>query len=203
MRSRPPILLITLIFLPQSAFAHLVSTRFGEFYSGVLHPMTTLLHLLPWMAIALLCGLQQQQSCSRWALILFPGVTFFGALIGSQFVQPDWIHLLNMTSFLIGLLVALALNLKLPILIFLLTIFGFSHGFANGDTGLRGAELVLYVSGVAVAAYLLMTLLSAAAKLAVNQGGWGSVAIRAGGSWIMAVGILQIGFNLMIPSGLQ
>lgn len=194
---------LALMLLPQTASAHLVSTRFGEFYSGVLHPLSTLTHLLPWMAIALLCGLQQQTRYSRWALILFPVVTFFGALTGSQFVQPEWIALLNMTSLLIGLLVALALNLKPPVFIVLLLIFGFSHGFANGDSGLRGSDLVLYISGVAVAAYLLMTLLTAAAKLTVSQAPWGSVAIRAGGSWIMAVGILQIGVTLMIPAGLE
>lgn len=192
-----------LLLLPQTASAHLVSTRFGEFYSGVLHPLSTLIHLLPWMAIALLCGLQQQTRYSRWALILFPAVTFMGALTGSQVAQPEWIALLNMTSLLIGLLVALALSLKPSVFIALLLLFGFSHGFANGDGGLRGSDFVLYISGVAVAAYLLMTLLTAAVKFTVNQAPWGSVAIRAGGSWIMAVGILQIGVTLMIPAGLE
>lgn len=194
---------ICLILLPQTAFAHLVSTRFGEFYSGVLHPLSTLIHLLPWIAIALLCGMQRQEAYSRWALLLFPGATLLGAIVGGQIMPPDWINLLNLASFLIGLLVALALPLKAPVFIALLAVFGFSHGFANGEPGLRGSDFILYVSGVAVAAYLLMIVLSAASKLTVNQAQWGSVAVRAGGSWIMAVGILYIGFNLMIPVGLE
>jgi len=165
----------------------------------MLHPLSTLLHLLPWVAIALLCGIQRQSAYSRWALLLFPGATLLGALIGSQFLHPDWIYLINMSSFLIGLLVALALNLNPAVLIAVLSIFGFSHGFANGEPGLRGSDFVLYVGGVAAAAYLLMTLMSAAAKLTITQAPWGIVAVRAVGSWIMAVGILHIGFTFMIP----
>ena len=200
---RPFIWIACLALLPQTALAHLVSTRFGEFYSGMLHPVTTLLHLLPWLAIALLCGIQRQQSYSKWALLLFPGATLVGALIGSQFLHPDWIYLINTTSFLIGLLVALALKLNPLVFIALLCMFGFSHGFANGEPGLRGSDFVLYVSGVAAAAYLLVTLISAAAKLTITRAPWGIVAVRAVGSWIMAVGILHIGFTLMIPAGLE
>ncbi len=199
---RPIIWIACLALLPQTALAHLVSTRFGEFYSGMLHPVTTLLHLLSWLAIALLCGIQQQ-GYSKWALLLFPGATLFGALIGSWFLHPEWIHLVNIASFLVGLLVALALRLNPAAFIALLLVFGFSHGFANGEPGLRGSEFVLYVSGVAAAAYLLMTLISAATRLTVTQAPWGIVAVRAAGSWIMAVGILHIGFTLMIPAGLE
>lgn len=195
------VLLCGLSLLPQTAFAHLVSTRFGEFYSGVLHPVTTLIHLLPWMAIALLIGLQKHAAYSRWALLIFPGATFLGAIIGSEFTQSDWIYLLNLSSFLMGLLVALALNLKPAAFIGLLTIFGFSHGFANAEPELKGSDFLLYVIGVAVAAYLLITLLSAASRLAANQAHWGSVAVRAGGSWILAIGIIYIGYTLMIPAG--
>lgn len=194
---------VCLVLLPQAAFAHLVSTRFGEFYSGALHPLSTLSHVLPWMAIALLCGLQQSGVYARQALILFPLATFSGAIVGSQFSQPDWVQLLNLASFLIGFLVALALHLRPPIFIAVLSLFGFSHGFANGEPGLQGSDFVLYVAGVGVAAYLLMTLVTAATKLTVQHTPWGSVAIRAGGSWITAVGILYIGFNLMIPPGLE
>jgi len=194
---------ICLTLLPQTALAHLVSTRFGEFYNGLLHPLTTLPHLLPWIAIALLCGLQRRVAYASWALLIFPGATLLGALSGSHFDQPAWIQALNLASFLIGFLVALAVHLKPGIFIVLFALVGFTHGFANAETGLRGSDIVFYASGVAMAAYLLMTLLSAAGKSLVNQAGWGSVAVRAGGSWIAAVGILYIGFVFMIPAGVE
>lgn len=195
--------IVCLVLLPQTAFAHLVSTRFGEFYSGVLHPVTTLLHLLPWIAIALLVGLQKHSAYSKWALLVFPLLTFLGAVIGGQFSQPEWIHLLNLASFMIGVLVALALNLKPAVFFALLVIFGLSHGVANAEPELRGSDFILYATGVAVAAYLLMTLLTTASKLTAKQTPWGSVAIRAGGSWILAVGILYIGFNFMVPLAVE
>ena len=190
-----------LLLLPQTAFAHLVSTRFGEFYSGVLHPLTTLIHLVPWMAIALLVGLQKHTDYSKWALLIFPGTTFLGAAIGGEFTQPDWLYWLNLASFFVGILVALALNLKPAVFIAVLAIFGFSHGFANAETELRGSDFLLYVIGVAAAAYLLIALLSAASKLAAQHAQWSSVAVRAGGSWILAVGIIYSGYTLMSPAG--
>jgi hydrogenase/urease accessory protein HupE len=60
-----------LLCLPEQAAAHLVSTRFGELYSGLLHPLTTLQHLVPWLALGLLGGLQAPRT-ARWALLAFP-----------------------------------------------------------------------------------------------------------------------------------
>ena len=46
-------LLLFCLLTPQCAHAHLVSTRFGEYYAGLLHPVITLSHLIPWLALAL------------------------------------------------------------------------------------------------------------------------------------------------------
>src|SRR5690606_40782915 len=86
-----------------------------------------------------------------WALIAFPAATLLGAIIGSHFTQPDWIGFLNLASFFIGLLIALALQLKLAPFLAIITIFGFTHGFANAESDLRGSDFVLYVCGVAAA----------------------------------------------------
>ena len=40
--------------LPSWASAHLVNTDVGEFYAGMLHPLTSPEHLLPTLALALL-----------------------------------------------------------------------------------------------------------------------------------------------------
>jgi nickel/cobalt exporter len=44
---------------PALASAHLVNTDVGEFYAGMMHPLTSAEHLLPTLALALLasqCG---------------------------------------------------------------------------------------------------------------------------------------------------
>ena len=49
-------LLIALIslFWPVEVWAHLVNANVGEFYAGMLHPLTSAEHLLPTLALALI-----------------------------------------------------------------------------------------------------------------------------------------------------
>jgi hydrogenase/urease accessory protein HupE len=37
--------------IPTPAFAHLVNTKVGEFYAGMLHPLTSVEHLFPSLAL--------------------------------------------------------------------------------------------------------------------------------------------------------
>jgi len=57
--------------IPSPAFAHLVNTNVGEFYAGMLHPLTSVEHLFPAVALALLagrCGI----PVARWTVAVFP-----------------------------------------------------------------------------------------------------------------------------------
>ena len=40
-------LLLFVVITSSTAYAHLPSPRFGDYYGGVLHPLTALEHLLP------------------------------------------------------------------------------------------------------------------------------------------------------------
>jgi nickel/cobalt transporter (NicO) family protein len=42
--------------LPARASAHLVNTDVGEFYAGMMHPLTSAEHLLPILVLALLAS---------------------------------------------------------------------------------------------------------------------------------------------------
>ena len=42
------------VCLPAKAYAHLVNTNVGEFYAGMMHPVTSSAHLLPILALALI-----------------------------------------------------------------------------------------------------------------------------------------------------
>jgi hydrogenase/urease accessory protein HupE len=44
-------LAFALDLIPAPAFAHLVNTDVGEFYAGMLHPLTSIEHLLPTVAL--------------------------------------------------------------------------------------------------------------------------------------------------------
>ena len=187
--------------LPNIASAHLVSTRFGDYYSGLMHPLVALAHVVPWLALGLL-GALQGPATARWALLSFPLAVMLGSLLGTYLPELSWINSLNLASIaLIGLLVALAMRLPPSFFIAVTALFGVSHGFTNDATTLFGSNRLLYIIGVGSAAYLLIALVTASATALRQRTQWGEIVLRAVGSWIVAVGILFGGYTVLIAPG--
>jgi hydrogenase/urease accessory protein HupE len=185
------------VLLPGPAAAHLVSTRFGELYNGMLHPLISLQHLVPWLALGLLGGLQNATT-ARWALLTFPLAIVAGLVLADVLPELTFIETLNIASFVvIGLLVVLKLELGKALFLSLVVLFGLTHGYANAAPGFRGLEWLLYAVGVGLTAYLLITLMSASTHALVAGQGWRVIAVRAAGSWITAAGVLYAGFFLI------
>ena len=197
MTSRALVVAILFVSLPETASAHLVSTRFGELYSGLLHPLTALQHLVPWLGLGLLGGLLGSRI-SKWVLLAFPLSVGVGALLAGPLPAATAVDYLNLLSFvLLGLLVAVAVRLNRPTFLTLTVVFGLSHGFANGSPDLAGWPLLLYAFGVLLAAYLLIAIATAVAEVVAQRATWGKIAIRAAGSWIVAIGLVFSGYSLM------
>lgn len=194
------VLLVGLCCVPSLASAHLVSTRFGELYSGILHPLITLAHAVPWLGLGLLAG-AQQALVARWVSAAFPLAVGLGAAVGGFLPESELVTYLNLASFLVlGLLVVFAVKLNRPLLLGVSALTGLSHGYANGTPGLTAGGAVLYVLGVAIAAYAVVTLMAGLAQWLRNRASWGHTAVRAAGSWIVAVGLIFGGFSLMTLS---
>lgn len=192
-----------LAMLPNIASAHLVSTRFGEFYSGLLHPLAALAHLVPWLALGLLAALQPP-STSRWALLSFPLAVAIGSILGSSLPAAELVDSVNLASMaLIGLMVALAPRLSPTAFIVVTACVGVSHGYANSAATLFGSDRLLYILGVVTAAYMLMALITATATVLRQNTRWGLIAVRALGSWIVAVGVLYGGYSLLMMPGIR
>lgn len=165
----------------------------------MVHPLTALNHLLPWLALGLLAGLQSAHI-SRRALWVFPLAVAVGTALGCWLAESALVNQLNlMAFFVLGLLVALAQKLPAWAFISLATLFGVVEGFGNGTLDVYGTGFWLYVGGVTAAAYVLVTLVTAAAYWIGRRQAWGSIAVRALGSWIMAAGILYGGLLLFKP----
>jgi hydrogenase/urease accessory protein HupE len=176
--------------------AHLVSTRFGEFYSGMLHPVTTLQHLLPWLALGLLGGLQAPTT-ARWALLTFPLGALIGVGLATVLPELPLVEPLNLLSFVVlGVLVALKLPLGLTLFLSLALMLGLTQGYANAAAGYPGFEGLLHATGVALSAYLVITLTAGSANALACGPTWGTVAVRATGSWIAAAGTMYAGYLL-------
>lgn len=183
-----------------SAHAHLVSTRFGELYNGMLHPLLALEHVVPWLALGLVGALAGSMT-SRWAVAVFPLGVFVGVLVAAFVPGVEAVGVANLLSFVLlgGLVVA---NIALPKTAFLIIValIGLSHGYGNGSDELVGNALLLYATGVALAAYLIVTLVTAGAVALARQEAWGRIAIRAAGSWVLAIGLVFGGFSMLAAS---
>lgn len=190
-------LLALTLCVAEPASAHLVSTRFGEFYSGLIHPVSTLLHLVPWIALGIFGGLLGSDISKR-VLLVFPLAVGVGVLAATRLPQYDVIFALNAASLVVlGLLAAFALPLNTAAFLALTVIVGLSHGYANGVADLSGGPLVLYVMGVSVAAYLVISIATGLSHALTHRTPWGRTAVRAVGSWVVAIGLVFGAYSLL------
>lgn len=181
--------------VPTTAEAHLVTARFGDFYSGALHPLTALEHVIPWLAVGLLAGLQEIRT-GRWMVLVFPVAIFAGTCGSAVWPSMALLSMVNLASFIVlGALVALAWRLPPPVLLGLGAAFGFSHGYENGLAAPPDGKLWLFGVGVTAAGYVIVTLITALTVVITRRRGWPKVAVRAVGSWIGAIGIMLVGLT--------
>ncbi len=193
-----PAVFVAALIASEPAAAHSVSARFGELYSGLLHPLTTLVHLVPWLALGLLGGFIEPLK-SRWVLVAFPASVAAGGLLAAVLPASGWVEALNLASFVVlGALVVLGRKLGFTVFAGLTVVFGLSHGFANNATSLAGGALLLYTLGLAAAAYMLIALTTAFSHALLERTRWGNVAVRAAGSWIVAIGLVFGGYTLLL-----
>jgi urease accessory protein len=181
--------------LPGPASAHLVSVRFGDFYTGLIHPLTAFENALPWLALAMFAGLHGAPR-ARWILLAFPSAVAAGAAFATATPHLANIQTLNTISFvLLGVLVALGRRAGLAVLTAVAVTTGFIHGYDNGLAFTVGGNALLFVGGVACAAYVFAAIVMAL-TLGVTVHAWGRIAVRAVGSWIAAIGIMLLGLAL-------
>ena len=75
--------LLVLLLLTDTASAHAVGARFGDYYAGLLHPLTAFEHLLPILGICLLAGFQTPRV-ARWIPNMFGGIPTLAAMNNAQ-----------------------------------------------------------------------------------------------------------------------
>ena len=175
------------------AGAHSLSSRFGDFYGGMLHPVTALEHALPIFALGLLAG-QQGARAARWLLLVFPFALLLGAALAIVAPALPWVPVLNRASFaLLGALVAGAWRLPLPLMAGLAALFGLSHGYENGSALTPEVAAHLFVPGVALIGFMAAAVVSAVTLALTAKAHWLRIGVRVVGSWIAAIGILMVG----------
>jgi urease accessory protein len=191
-----------LLLFATQAHAHSAARGIGDFYAGALHPLTSLEHVLPFLAFGILAG-QQGQKAER-VLAAFCLALLAGAALSLWIPGNPWVSVANLASSVaFGALVALARPLPGMLFYAIAIGFGLTHGFANGEGMAEGGKPYLFFPGVALAG-LVVTAYGFITTdwLLRRKIGWVRIALRVAGSWIAAIGILVLAviWRTLFPS---
>ena len=178
--------------MPPLLFAHLVTTGLGPLFDGIGHLVVTPEDLLPVVALALLAGLGGKPY-ARTVLFTVVGAWLVGGLLG---LAVGWAVPLASTglSFLVlGGLVAADRPMNATAGVALAVALGVIHGQMNGtEMGTAGIGVVGLLGTVGC----VFVLVSLVTGLVVSlERAWTRIAVRVAGSWIVATGLLMLGWT--------
>jgi hydrogenase/urease accessory protein HupE len=94
----------------------------------------------------------------------------------------------------LGGLVVADIKLSLRSMTALAAVVGLVHGYLNGSGMGLSASSIQAALGVAGAVFVLVALV--AAFVAALRAQWARIAVRVGGSWIAASGLLMLGWSM-------
>ena len=182
-----------LLAAPAAAQAHLVNSGLGFFYDGALHLLLSPGDLLGLVAAALLAGLRGARA-GRLTVMALTISWLLAGMIGMGLPVTLDLTWLGVVSFLIlGLLVAFDARLSPLAVASLGAAYGAFHGLLNGSTlAVMGAG-ASSLFGI-VLTVMVIALLTTAAVVPVRAL-WARVAVRVAGSWVVAVGMLMLGWS--------
>lgn len=178
----------TLIAITGPAFAHTGHGPAGGFVHGFTHPMGGLDHMLVMVAVGLYAA--RLGGSARWLMpAAFIAFMAFGGLLGTFRIADPFFEVgVAMSVIVLGLAVALRVNMPAITAIAVVGLIAIVHGYVHG------AEMPGDVSGYAYAAgFILATGLLHGAGIALGlaagrfaaRGGW-RIAQAAGGAMALA-----------------
>lgn len=146
---------------PSRAYAHLVNTNVGEFYAGMIHPLTSAEHLLPTLALALLAS-QCGKQAARRTLVIFPLALMSGILAGSYFTPLGFVHPANLAAIvLLGSLLVIAHRVSAAMVTMVALLTGLILGYRSGVDMAVSKAGYQFIPGVALTGLILVALFAA------------------------------------------
>jgi hydrogenase/urease accessory protein HupE len=186
-------ILFLMILCPLPAEAHLNSTGMGPVYDGLLHFLQSPEDVIPVLALALFSGLRGVAH-GRRTLFVLPVAWLLGGLVGLASTN-NGNSVLTVASFLLlGGLVAADAHLSLRATTVIAALLGLEHGYLNGaGMGQPGVGAVALLGLV----FMVFVLVAVCAAFVVRlRWPWTRIAVRVVGSWIVASGLLMLGWSL-------
>jgi hydrogenase/urease accessory protein HupE len=179
------------LLFSSTAEAHLVTTGLGPVYDGISHLLLTPEDLLPVLALTLFAGLRGA-SYSRLTLFVVPTAWLLGGIIGLLMGWPANPAMAAFSLLALGGLVAADVRLPQGALIGIACIFGLFHGFLNGAAMEEARLGALGLLGIVSTLFVLIALI--ASFVVPLRIPWMRIAVRVLGSWIVAIGLLMLGW---------
>jgi hydrogenase/urease accessory protein HupE len=196
-----PIALVLAICLsPTVADAHTALQGMGSFWSGVAHLLTSLDQLAFLLGLAIWTSFQDIRLDAKIIRTAFLAV-LIGAWFGAEFIHGAGLHLPAASAVLmmtVGLAGAAALKISAPPLLGLALTGGLVCGAGSADPASGTSAALFSLGGSIAAASVLSYGLLGARGL---ESHWGSVARRAGASWIAAIGVIVLVFSISRNGG--
>ena len=188
------VLTLLLLVLAGNAEAHSTVKGVGDLYAGMLHVLTGLEHVLPFVALSLLAGQRGMKAQAEAVLLVFPLALMVGAAAALWISPLPGLMFFNMASaILLGGLVASAWPLPRALFYSLVVVFGLSHGFANGEAISGSIKAYLFILGIGLAGLAVIAYGTLMVDyLLKRKTGWITIAVRVAGSWIAAIGVLVL-----------
>ncbi|OPY94569.1 hypothetical protein A5906_13485 [Bradyrhizobium sacchari] len=183
-----------------AAEAHIVPARLGDFYMGVVHPLTDLQDVVLWTATGVLAGTLGATK-GRWLIALFPLGLVAGLLLG-RVLGAASTQLADAAMMLaIGLLLAAAVQVPTVLLSAMAFAVAVIRGAANGADLAPETDRVLFAAGLTCVGYAAITLAMALTTVfkrtnSDSATSWRAIAIRALGGWIAAIGLMMASLAL-------
>jgi hydrogenase/urease accessory protein HupE len=177
------------------AHAHLVSTELGSFYDGAAHPLVTPEDLLTILGLAVLAAFRGPQAGRRVLIALTTGWCL-GVSFAFGIAADEWQFRLATAGIVLALGLSGLLRLAVPTGALVLAggIIGLMRGAMNGSAARVADGEWLSVMGIATGVFVLAALLSGFSLYLEKRGA--SIVLRIGASWIAAIGLLSLGWEL-------
>jgi urease accessory protein len=184
-----------LLAIPASASAHTAINGVGDFFGGVLHPLTTPAHLLVLLGLGLLAGRPAPLNLKIPLAVFIPVSAVALGLTATGLVKTVYPPILIGLGLIAGLLVALG---KPPPAAALAALFGFAALALGLDSAVETGSATVVVKtllGTWLSLILAVADIAYYVSFFTSQK-WQQVGIRVAGSWITAVSFMILAFAL-------
>ena len=186
--------------VPSVCHAHLVNTDVGEFYAGMLHPLTSVEHLLPLFALSLLAS-QCSRRGARWSVLVFPVVLMTGILVGSRLGPSQFVHFVNLLAIpVLGGLLAWGRPLDVFALLGVAGAVGVVLGYRSGVDMANAGVGLQFTPGAGLTSFIVIALCAGWVPKATS-GSLRKLMRAAGGAGVLAGAHLLVG-NAWSEAGL-